>query len=252
MPRYTLAGVMIVVLGFPGSSLFARDPGDTPTRARTSGSHSSSDRGGTTDGFVPERIDPSELHRPTHVEPPEPPLYQRVESDVDRGKGRIEDGRTLRLRRREEDLDFPPGRHPQADLTRERQRLQEDIDRRQQLEKRAIEAEDRKRLAETIARDAAVVTAKRAGRPEPVPQPMGSVLTRHVAQESKRLEAARQKYQSDLAAAETERDEAIRTAPTREAKSEAARRFDRRRLQLTQAYQEYRKKIIGTEPTPSR
>jgi hypothetical protein len=250
MTRYALAGV-IVVLGLLGSSLFARDPGDTPTRAGTSGSRSSSGRGGTTDGFVPERLDPSELHPPTHVEPSEPPLYQRVESDVDRGTGRIEDERTFKLRRREEDLDFPPGRRPQADIARERQRLQEDIDRRQRLGKRAIEAEDRKQLAETIARDAAAA-AKRAGRPEPAPQPMGSVLTRHVAEESKRLDGARQKYQSDLAAAETERDEAIRTAPTREAKADAARRFDRSRLALTQAYQEYRKKILGTEPTPSR
>jgi hypothetical protein len=233
-----------------GSSGFARDPGDTPTRAGTSSGRSSSRSGGTTGGFVPERIDPSELHPPTHVEPPEPPLYQRVESDVDRGEGRIEDERTLQLRRREEDLDFPPGRHPQADLARERQRLREDIDRGQRLDKRAIEAEDRKQLAETIARDAAA--AKRGTRPEPLPQPMGSVLTRHVAQESKRLDAARQKYQSDLAAAETERDETIRTAPTREAKAEASRRFDRRRLELTQKYQEGRKKILGTDETPSR
>jgi hypothetical protein len=250
MPRCTLAGVVVVLLALTGSSLLARDPGDTAIRAGAGGSDSSG-RVGTTDRFVPERIEPSELHPPSHLEPREPPLYQRVESDVDRGKGRVEDERTLNLRRREEDLDLRPGHYPQADIARERQRLQEDIDRRQRLDKRAIEAEDRKQLAETMARDAAAA-AKRAGRPEPVPQPMGSVLTRHVAQESKRLEAARQKYQSDLATAETEREEAIRTAPTREAKAEAARRFDRRRLELTQAYQEYRKKIVGTEPVPSR
>jgi hypothetical protein len=247
MTRCTLAGV--IVLGLLGPALFARDPGDTPTRARQN-NRSTADQGGRTEGFVPERIDPSELHPPTHVEPPEPPLYQRVESDVDRGKGRVEDERTLRLRRREEDLDFPPGRHPQADIARGRKRLQEDIDRRQRLDRQAIAAEDRKRLAETAARDAAAL--ERARRPEPPAQPMGSVLTRHVAQESKRLEAARQKYQSDLAAAEAERDEAVRTAPTREAKAEAARRFDRRRLELTRGYQEYRKKILGTEQKLAR
>jgi hypothetical protein len=239
--------VVLVVPGVPGPPLFARDPGDTSTRADR-GRRSSEPR--RPDGFVPERIDPSELHGPRHIAPPEPPLYRRVESDVDRGSGRVEDESTLRLRRREENLDFPPGRHPGADIARQRQRLQEDVDRRRRLDKRAVETEDRRQLAETIARDAAAAAAH--AHPEPMPQPMGSVLTRYVAQESKRLETARQKYQSDLAAAERDRDEAIRTAPTREAKAEAAQRFDRRRLELTRRYQEYRKTLLGTPQTPAR
>jgi hypothetical protein len=246
MTRWILAGV--VALALLASSALARDPGDTPTRAGASGS--SGGRSSTPSGVVPERIDPSVLHPRTHVEPPEPPLYQRVESDVDRGNGRIEDEHTLQLRRREEDLDFAPGRYPQADLKRDRQRLQDDVDRGQRLDQRAIHAEDRRLLKETAARDAAA--SNHARRVEPSPQPMGSVLTRYVAQESKRLEAARQKYQSDLAAAEAERDEAIRTAPTREARAVAERNFDRRRSDLTRDYQAYRKKIIGTEETPSR
>jgi hypothetical protein len=243
MTRCILAGV--VALGLLASSGIARDPGDTPTRAGGGSGSSSGRGGGTSDGFVPERIDPSEFHPPTHVEPPEPPLYQRVESDVDRGNGRIEDERTLQLRRREEDLDFPPGRQPQADLKRDRQRFQEDIDRHQRLDRRAVHLDDLKQLEATAARDAAA--ANRARRVEPSPQPMGSVLTRYVAQESKRLEDARQKYQSDLGAAEAERDEAIRTAPTREARAAAERRFDQRRLDLTRDYQVYRKKILGTD-----
>jgi hypothetical protein len=190
------------------------------------------------------------LHPPTHVEPPEPPLYQRVESDVDRGKGRIEDEHTLQLRRREEDLDFPPGREPQADLKRDRQRFLEDVDRRQRLDRRAVQLDDLRQLEETAARDAAA--ANDARRVEPSPQPMGSVLTRYVAQESKRLDDARKTYQSDLGAAEFERDKAIRTAPTREARAAAERRFDQRRLDLTREYQEYRKKILGTDETPPR
>jgi hypothetical protein len=239
----------VIALGLLASPGVARDPGDTPTRAGSSG-RSSAPRGGTTDGFVPERLDRDQLYPPTHVQPPEPPLYQRVESDADRGRGRIEDKQTLRLRRREEDLDFPPGRHPQADLARERQRLQEDIDRRQRRDRRADQAEVVRQLEETVARDAAA--AKRDRRTEPTPQPMGSVLTRYVAQESKRLDALRQQYQSDLAAAEAERDRAIRTGPNRDAKAEAARRFDQRRLDLTRAYQTNRKKILGSDDAPAR
>jgi hypothetical protein len=244
--RTLAAGVIaLAALASPGE---ARDPGDTPTRAG-GGGRSTSLRGAT-DGFVPERLDRDQLPPPTHAQPPEPPLYQRVESDVDRGRGRIEDERTLRLRRREEDLAFPPGRHPQADLARERQRLQEDIDRRQRLDRRAAQAEIVRQLEETAARDAAA--AKRDQRTEPTPQPMGSVLTRYVAQESKRLDALRQQYQSALAATEAERDQATRTAPHREAKAAAARRFDQRRLDLTRAYQANRKKILGSDDAPVR
>jgi hypothetical protein len=240
----------VIALGLLASPGFARDPGDTPSRGGGSGSTTGRGGAGTPGGFVPERIDPAELHPPTHVEPPEPPLYQRVESDVDRGKGRIEDEHTLQLRRREEDLDFPPGRYPQADLKRDRQRFQEDFDRSQRLDRRAIHAEDLRRLRETAARDAAA--ADRAPRGEPSPQPMGSVLTRYVAQETKRLEDARRKYQSDLAAAEAERDDAVRTAPTREARAAAERRFERRRVDLTREYQDYRKKVLGTDQPTGR
>jgi hypothetical protein len=236
--------VAVISIGFLASSGFARDPGDTPTRVGGRGS-SSGRGGGTPSGSLPERIDPSVLHPPTHVDPPEPPLYQRVESDVDRGTGRIEDEHTLQLRRREEDLDFPPGRQPQADLKRDRRRRQEDIDRGQRLDRRAIQADDLRRLRETAARDAAA--ANRTPRAEPAPQPMGSVMTRYVAQESRRLDDARQKYQSDLSAAEAERDEAVRTAPTRETRAAAERRFDQRRLDLTRGYHEYRKKVLGTD-----
>jgi hypothetical protein len=247
MNRRTVAAALILIgVLAPAAAVLARDPGDTPTRAGGSSGNNRGSSARSNDGFVPERIDPNVLHPPTHVEPPEPPLYQRVESDVDRGNGRIEDEHTFQLRRRQEDRDFPPGRFPQADIQRNRDRFQEDLDRRDRLDRRA--ANDKANQAKRVA-----AAAKEVARPpEPLSQPIGSTLTRWVAQQSKLLDAARQKYQSDLAAAEAERADAMRTAPTREGRAKAAQQFDVHRAELTRAYQEYRKKILGTDEPPWR
>jgi hypothetical protein len=207
-----------------------RDPGEPQTRTGAG-------RTNTPDGLVPERIDPSELHPPSSIPRREPPLYERVESDVDRGTGRIEDEQTYELRRLQRDREERLGRIPPR---REFDRLQQDLDRRDRIERR-----DKSQAA---AVDAARRSAARDNRrPEPLPQPMGSTVTRWVAQQSKLLDAARVKYQADLAAAEAERDDALRSAKTREARAEASRLFDRRRADLTRTYQQYCKKVLGTD-----
>ena len=225
MNRTMLAGAMIatLVVGVPA---LARDPETLqPSRGRG-------------EGFVPERVDTSKLHG----KPPEPRerrrLYERVEADVDRGRGRVEDEQTHEVRRLQDRRDERLGRiKPQ----RETERFEEEYDRR-----RRVDATVARERTERREADSSVPTSSSTIVREPLPPgPGGSALARVVAEQEQLLETARERYQADLRAAETERDEALRAAQTNPARSAAARRFTERRAELTRAYQAYRRGILG-------
>ena len=70
MTSKSLAGALILTGLFAGP-LPARDPGPVETRSRAS------------EGFVPERVDTSELHGPPAPVRERRRLYERVEEDID-------------------------------------------------------------------------------------------------------------------------------------------------------------------------
>src|SRR4051812_26244131 len=95
----TLAPMLLAatMLACPADAL-ARDPGDVdPTGRRTPPPNppppqSSQQQQQQQQRFVPERMDPTDLHGRPQPQPAERRrLYERVEQDFDRGNGRIED-----------------------------------------------------------------------------------------------------------------------------------------------------------------
>ena len=202
-------------------TFFAPDAGAAETRGRTS------------DGFVPERVDTTKLHGPSPRPRQERPLYQRVEEDVDRGAGRIENEQTYEIRRSQEDRDRRMGRLAPR---REFDRIQEEEDRRARLQRAARKAEVPPKPAE----QGIVVDVE--------PSAVGSTLARHVAEQEQLLDAARERYQTDLRTAEAARDAVLRAAEAspRE-KALANRRFQARRAELTRGYQLERRKILGSD-----
>jgi hypothetical protein len=162
------------------------------------------------------------------------PLYQRVESELDRGTGRIEDQQTYEVRGIQE----PRLRH-QSEFNR----FEQERDRRQRIESKAQRTPSGPSEASASSKSTTPTITRETL--ETNPGPLGSPLARYVAEQEKLLDAARAKYQRDLQKAELERDEAIRTAKSRSDEAAASRRFDERRSVLTRAYQASRKKILS-------
>lgn len=205
--------MVVVFVTVSGGAAFARDP----------------------DGFVPERVDTAKLHGRA----PEPRerrrLYEQVEADADRGRGRVEDEQAYEARRMQDDRDE---RLRRIKLEREIDRFEEDVDRRRQLDAKAAREQSKPGAA-------APASSIKTNPRDDGPSPMGSTLTRVVAQQSKLLEDARERYQHDLHAAEIERDEALRAARTNADRSRVTREFEQRRSMLTVAYQAFRRGILG-------
>jgi hypothetical protein len=206
--------------------VFARDPaGDAPSRRDS--------------GFVPERIDRSQLHGGTRAPAERERLYEQVERSVDRGKGRIEDQQAYDIRQSQLDRDERLGRiRPQ----RETERTKEEYDR-----ERRIDAAKRRADIETKESASPSRNPPVRAKTEPVAEPFGSALTRVVAQDQRTLESLREGYQKDLRAAEVEREDAVRSASTAQDRASASRRFDDRRATLTAQYQAERRRILGAK-----
>lgn len=188
--------------------------------------------------FVPERVDVSRLHPRPQAPAERRRLYERVEEDVDRGRGRIEDRQTYDVRRSQDDRDERLGRIPPR---RDAERLAEEYDRQRRLDAAAAAAAARRADSGNAVRGSEASTIVR----DVPPASVDSTLARVVAQDQRRLDAARERYQRDLRIAETERDEASRAARTHAEKSRATRAFVERRAALTRDYQAYRRGILG-------
>jgi hypothetical protein len=191
--------------------------------------------------IVPERLNPGNLQQRRLPPADRRRLYERVEEDVDRGSGRIEDRQTHDLRRLNDARDERLGRVPPQ---RESDRLREEEDRQRRIDARY----DR---AGAAAREANAPSQRQGREGEtivtPLIDPPTSVLARQVAEDERRLTESRVRYQADLHAAEVARDEAAQSGGTREARAQADRRFIDRRSELTRQYQETRRKILGRE-----
>ena len=212
-----LAAALLILAGTTAVCV-ARDPGPIETRHR----------------FVPERVDTSKLHGPPPRPRHERPLYQRVEEDVDRGAGRIEDEQTYEIRRMQEDRDRRMG---QLAPRREFDRFQEEEDRRLRLERAARKVET---AAPKLRGDGIAVDIK--------PSAVGSTLSRFVEEQEQLLDTARVRYQADLRTAESERDEVLRAVgASPQAKALANRSFQTRRAELTRTYQLERRNILGDD-----
>src|SRR5688572_13188794 len=96
--------VLAVILVTPSLPLHARDPGPIEATGRGSSTRSQSSSS-PTGRFIPERVDPTELHGKRQVPAERRRLYERVEADADRGRGRIEDGQSYDARRRQDEQD---------------------------------------------------------------------------------------------------------------------------------------------------
>src|SRR5687767_11245585 len=96
MTLQTLVGALLAIGTITAASA-ARDPGPVDTRGRGTPPPQSSSP--PPPRFIPERVDVTKLHAP--VAPPRERrrLYERVEEDVDRGRGRIEGEQTYEARR---------------------------------------------------------------------------------------------------------------------------------------------------------
>jgi hypothetical protein len=181
-------------------------------------------------------------------------LYERVEEDVDRGRGRIEDEWTYETRRLQDERDERSGR---IQPRREAERFEEESDRRRRIDAQSQRAQAERREAQSPSRRGAAAAAATgetspAGIVRPtddgVPDPGGSALARFVAEQEQLLSDARDRYQADLRAAEAERDQALRTGGgTPKARALAERRFAERRAELTRGYQAYRRRILGSD-----
>ena len=146
-------------------------------------------------------------------------MYERVEDDVDRGRGRIEDERTYEIRRLQDDRDE---RLRRIQPRRESERFEEEYDRRRRIDARADAARTERREAGSPSqRERAIgeTSPTTIVRPtdDSIPDPGGSALARFVAEQEQLLSAARERYQADLRAAEAERDEAARAGGTQRA-----------------------------------
>jgi hypothetical protein len=240
MTSKTLARVLLAITtGLFCTDARARDPGDINTTGRRATSPPPS-QPPQQQRFVPERMNPKDLHGRPQPQPAERRrLYEKVEDDIDRGNGRIEDQQTYELRRLRGDRDERLGRvQPQ----REAERVGEDVDRQERLDARAQRARDGQREAESPTKQQGPDTIV-----EPIPDRPTSVLARAVAEDERRLTSAREQYQADLRAAEVERDREATSGGTRQAKAQADRRFVERRGELTRDYQAVRRKILGTK-----
>ena len=241
MTQRTFAGAVFAI-GMMAAAASARDPGPVDTRGR-----------GTPPPqqprFIPERVDVSKLHGPVAEPRARRRLYERVEDDVDRGRGRIEDERTYEVRRLQDDRDE---RLRRIRARRESERFEEEYDRNRRLAARAEAARAARREAESPSRRGRAIgesSPTTIVRPtdDSIPDPGGSALARFVAEQEQLLSAARERYQSDLRDAEAERDESARAGGTQRARALAERRFAERRAQLTREYQQYRRGILGSD-----
>ena len=245
MTSKTLTRMVVTTIAcLSGAHALARDPGDVDTGRRAPSNSPPTPRQPQQQPqrFVPERIDPTDLHGKPQPRPTERRrLYERVEDDIDRGNGRVEDEQTHQVRRHQDDRDERLRRIPPQ---REAERFQEDYDRQQRIDARGQRVREQRREAESAAK-------RQGARPETIvqapPDRPISTLSRAVAEDEQRLTSARERYQSDLRAAEVERDDAIRSGTTRQAKATAERRFTERRGELTIEYQALRRRILGRE-----
>jgi hypothetical protein len=241
MTHRTFAGAVFAI-GMMAATAAARDPGLVDTRGRRTPPPAPAPR------FIPERVDVTQLHGPVAAPRERRRLYERVEDDVDRGRGRIEDERTYEVRRLQDDRDE---RLRRIEPRRESERFEEEYDRNRRLDARVRAARAEQREADSTSRRGAA-----AGETSPttivrptddsIPDPGGSALARFVAEQEQLLSAAGERYQADLRAAEAERDAAARAGGTQRARAQAERRFAERRAQLTREYQQYRRGILGS------
>jgi hypothetical protein len=222
----------------------ARDPGPIDVRGRVavSATRPGDEPARRAPEFNPAEIDRDDLHGPAPAPRERRRLYEEVEEAVDRGTGRIEDGKAHEARRIQDDRDV---RLRRIESQREAERFEEENDRRRRLDQRR----EQERRAEGRSTGAKVSRTpnREPTAVEETPGPGRSALARYVAEQEELLTTARGRYQRDLARAEAERDAAVAAAQSRAGRAAARRRFEERRSALTVEYQRYRRTILGTD-----